>query len=101
MNININTGKPPTMLDYDQQGVNSFNKFAHFKLADVVTEALANAAKRRMANVVIDQMIPPPEQDKHKQTAELDITSKYPEMEKLLADQQNKAYLRRLLSEQS
>jgi hypothetical protein len=66
------------------------------KLADVISKALADAAKRRMANKVLD-VVTPEDKAVEEKPEELEITTKYPEMAKLLEDEHNKAYLQRLL----
>lgn len=102
--VNNYMGQKPNALT-PQQGVHSLSdpipKMSEFqeKKAGVISEALATAAKRRMANRVLDVVAPEEENLKQqKQTPEeLEVITKYPEMAKLLEDEQNKAYLNRLL----
>lgn len=79
----------------------------NFKQADAIFDSLGDAVKRRIANSVINEVTKtnplglPSEEVRHKASVkspqELEITSKYPEMQELLKDEQNKAYLQRLL----
>jgi len=65
-----------------------------------ITEAITKAVQTRAINDTMDKMLmgkqetAPAPQDKR-----LEITSKYPEMQTMLKDEQNKAYLERLLKE--
>jgi len=65
-----------------------------------ITEAITKAVQTRAINDAMDKMLlhkqetAPAPQDKR-----LEITSKYPEMQTMLKDEQNKAYLERLLKE--
>jgi hypothetical protein len=63
-------------------------------------DALANAASRKVIDSVFDTAAAPPV-DRASQVAkekEIELTSKYPEIEKMLQDEQNKAYLEKLLN---
>jgi hypothetical protein len=66
-----------------------------------IGDAIATAASRKMLDSVFEATTPPPvdrmaQQAKEK---EVELTSKYPEIENMLKDQQNKAYLEKLLKE--
>lgn len=98
-------GQRPNILSA-RQGVNSLTdplpKMGEFnqKKADVITEALATAAKRRMANKVLDIVSPEDLEGKAKEKQhpdEIEVVTKYPEIAKLLEDKENKAYLDRLI----
>ena len=99
--VNNYMGQKPNMLT-PRAGVNSLSdplpKTAENmnKKADVVLKALTDAAKRRMANRVIDS-VSHASVDKEEKQKELEIVTKYPEMAKLLEDQENREYLNRLL----
>jgi hypothetical protein len=67
------------------------------KKANVITKALSDAAKRRMANKVLDVVTPEEEVQEKRSPEELEVVTKYPELAKMLEDEQNKAYLGRLL----
>ena len=94
--------KKPNILT-PRQGVHSLSepmpKMSEFqeKKADIITKALADAAKRRMANKVIDAVTTEEEVEEKRSPEELEVVTKYPEMAKMLEDEQNKAYLNRLL----
>ena len=100
--VNNYMGQKPNVLT-PQQGVHSLSepmpKMSEFqeKKADIITKALADAAKRRMANKVLDVVTPEEEVEEKRSPEELEVVTKYPEMAKLLEDEQNKAYLSRLL----
>jgi hypothetical protein len=99
--VNNYLGRKPTILD-PQSGVNSLStpKTASLadKQADAVIKLLADAAKRRMANKVLDTVATSkPEEEEKKDGKELEVVTKYPEVAKLLEDEQNRAYLNRLL----
>jgi hypothetical protein len=99
--VNNYLGRKPTILD-PQSGVNSLStpKMASLadKQADAVIKLLADAAKRRMANKVLDTVATSkPEEEEKKDGKELEVVTKYPEVAKLLEDEQNRAYLNRLL----
>jgi len=102
--ININIGGRPVHPMFEQRGVASFgqDKLGQLKQANIVVDSLANAVRSRMANKVIDKVVAPTKQEEHQSDhpeKELELTSRYPEMRKLLEDKQNKAYLERLLKE--
>ena len=84
-----------------QQGVHSLSspKVAQIleKRSDVITKALSDAAKRRMANKVLDVVTPEEGTEEKRSPEELEVVTKYPELAKMLEDEQNKAYLNRLL----
>jgi len=98
--VNNYMGQKPNVLT-PQQGVNSLSnpKIAKLldKKADMITEALTAAAKRRIANRVLDVVSPEEKNEVQQSPEELEIVTKYPEMAKLLEDEENKAYLGRLL----
>jgi hypothetical protein len=98
--VNNYLGRKPTMLD-PQSGVNSLStpKMASLadKQADAVIKILADAAKRRMANKVLDTVATSKPEEEKKSDKELEVVTKYPEVAKLLEDEQNRAYLNRLL----
>lgn len=100
--VNNYMGQKPNILT-PRQGVHSLSapmpKMSEFqeKKADIIIKALADAAKRRMANKVLDVVTPEEEAEEKRSPEELEVVTKYPEMAKLLEDEQNKAYLNRLL----
>lgn len=100
--VNNYMGQKPNILT-PRQGVHSLSepmpKMSEFqeKKADIITKALADAAKRRMANKVIDAVTTEEEVEEKRSPEELEVVTKYPEMAKMLEDEQNKAYLNRLL----
>ena len=98
--VNNYMGQKPNMLT-PQQGVHSLSspKVAQIleKRSDVITKALSDAAKRRMANKVLDVVTPEQETEEKRSPEELEVVTKYPELAKMLEDEQNKAYLGRLL----
>ena len=104
ININIGgQGRLPGLLDYSGN-VGSLSspstlKYGSEKNAAII-DVLANATKNRVANQLIDKAIASkqPEVAEVKEK-ELEIVSKYPEMAKLLEDEQNKAYLQKLMKE--
>ena len=112
--INVNLAKPKTVFDISPGEVGSlaspnmgasfvvsFKKSAEStKSADMVTEALARAAQMRLANKVIDSVAANPEVHPE-ESKKIEIVSKYPEMAEMLNKQENKAYLEKLLKEQS
>ena len=101
--VNNYMGQRPNALN-SQSGVNtlqeSFGKAGEAldKKAEGVAEALVSAAKRRMANKVLDTVATPEKHPEEKSQEELEIVTKYPEMAKLLENEQNRAYLNRLLA---
>ena len=101
--VNNYMGQRPNALN-PQSGVNtlqeSFGKAGEAldKKAEGVAEALVSAAKRRMANKVLDTVATPEKHPEEKSQEELEIVTKYPEMAKLLENEQNRAYLNRLLA---
>jgi hypothetical protein len=100
--ININIGGKPVHPMFENSGVGTFNKYSedHTKEANLVVDSLTNAVKNRIANKVIDDVVTPEEKYKQQQKEkELEITSRYPEMAKLLEDDKNRLYLERLLKE--
>lgn len=100
--VNNYMGQKPNILT-PRQGVHSLSepmpKMSEFqeKKADIITKALADAAKRRMANKVLDVVTPEEDVEERRSPEELEVVTKYPEMAKMLEDEQNKAYLNRLL----
>jgi hypothetical protein len=76
-------------------------KTGSFKLAKLLLDPLLAASERRVANDVLNKLAPP-EQPKPAQApsseAEVELVSKHPEIAKLLEDEQNKAYLEKLIS---
>ena len=116
--INVNLAKPKTIFDMSPGEVGSlsspnmgegfvdnFKKTGELaKKADLVTDALARAAQMRLANKVIDSVSVP--QQAHTATSpddskKIELVSKYPEMAEMLNKEENKAYLEKLLKEQS
>lgn len=100
--ININIGGKPAHPMFNTPGVSSFGdfKYGEEKTANLVVDSLANAVKNRIANKVLDTAVPTGQEAKKSPSEkELEITSKYPEMAKLLEDDKNKAYLERLLKQ--
>jgi hypothetical protein len=100
--VNNYMGQKPNILT-PRQGVHSLSepmpKMSEFqeKKANVITKALSDAAKRRMANKVLDVVTPEEEVQEKRSPEELEVVTKYPELAKMLEDEQNKAYLGRLL----
>jgi hypothetical protein len=117
ININLGGGAAPGMFGYHRAGVSSLgaptgltsnygmdNKFGMdmVKHAGFVSNALGNVVKNRMANQAVDSLLQskPNEQKPEQPTQEeIQIAVKNPEVLKLLENEQNKAYLNRLLSE--
>ena len=105
-NININIGgqsRLPGLLDYSGN-VGSLSSPSTLKYGSVkkaaVIDAIGNATRNRLANKLIDKVMAGKQQEATtSKEKELEIVSKYPEMAKLLEDQQNKAYLERLMKE--
>jgi hypothetical protein len=80
------------------------NKFGMdmVKHAGLVSTALGNVVKNRMANQAVDSLLhttPKEERLSQPPQEEIEIAVKNPEVLKLLENEQNKAYLNRLLSE--
>lgn len=118
--VNVNVGgaqqQQPGFFNYNRAGVQSLgspvnvtssygmdNKYGMdmVKHASGVTELLAKAVQQRAINKAIDKFQEVPAHDA-KETSpeeEIEITSKYPEVAKLLKDEQNKAYLDRILKD--
>jgi hypothetical protein len=117
VNVNIGGGggQNPGMLNYSRSGVQSLSAPANLtssygmdnkygmdmvKHAFDVTELLTKAVQQRAINKAIDKFQEVPTQTESTPAEEeIEITSKYPEVAKLLKDEQNKAYLDRLLKE--
>jgi hypothetical protein len=117
ININLGGGAAPGMFGYHRAGVSSLgaptgltsnygmdNKFGMdmVKHAGFVSNALGNVVKNRMANQAVDSLLQSKsnEQKPEQPTQEeIQIAVKNPEVLKLLENEQNKAYLNRLLSE--
>jgi hypothetical protein len=105
-NININIGgqsRLPGLLDY-HGNVGSLSSPSTLKYGSVkkaaVIDAIGNATKTRLANKLIDKVMVGKQQEAaQSKEKELEIVSKYPEMAKLLEDEQNKAYLQKLMKE--
>jgi hypothetical protein len=117
ININLGGGAAPGMFGYHRAGVTSLgaptgltsnygmdNKFGMdmVKHAGLVSTALGNVVKNRMANQAVDSLLhttPKEERPAQPSQEEIEIAVKNPEVLKLLENEQNKAYLNRLLSE--
>lgn len=76
------------------------------KQADDIFDSLGDALKRRIANSVVNEVtqtnplgmrIDDNTESSHTHPSVVELTSKYPEMQKLLKDEKNKAYLQKLL----
>jgi len=103
-NININVGgggQGRTPAFFNRLGdVNSLSdaKFASLKEAGVA-DAVSKAIQTRAINKVLDKAEEEGRAESKPSEKEVEITSKYPEMQKMLEDKQNKAYLERLLKD--
>jgi hypothetical protein len=118
--VNVNVGgaqqQQPGFFNYNRAGVQSLgspvnvtssygmdNKYGMdmVKHASGVTELLAKAVQQRAINKAIDkfQEVPAHDAKEISPEEEIEITSKYPEVAKLLKDEQNKAYLDRILKD--
>jgi hypothetical protein len=115
--INVNLAKPKTLFDLPagefgslsspntgKSFLDTFNKVGQLnKKSDIVTDALARAAQMRIANKVIDSVSSPDKatpQPAPEEAKKIEIVSKYPEMAEMLKQEENKAYLEKLLKEQ-
>jgi hypothetical protein len=118
VNVNIGGGgQNPGILNYSRSGVQSLsspvnlsssygmdNKYGMdmVKHASGVTELLTKAVQQRAINKAIDKFQEAslfPQHENSPEEEEIEITSKYPEVAKLLKDEQNKAYLDRILKD--
>jgi hypothetical protein len=99
--IHVTTKNPPTILDLPSNQVgslNSPNMGAKFiKSANVLERIVQN----RIANSAIDNIFGSNIKKVEDNTAQkkLEIVSKYPELAAMLEDEQNKAYLEKLLQQ--
>lgn len=101
----------PSYLTPDPGTVSGFSnprKYSSpFKQADVIFDSLGEAVKRRVANSILNEVtstnplgmdLPGAAANTDKvKPEELEITSRYPEMQAMLQDEKNKAYLQKLL----
>jgi hypothetical protein len=103
INVNVPDNTPRSVLNYDTTGVTDLdNMYSGTTKRAFVVDSLARAVQGRLANSVIDELTGQPKAEEPKPSAkELEISSKYPEMAKLLEDEQNKAYLQRLLKDEA
>jgi hypothetical protein len=71
--------------------------------SDIISDSVSRVLQQRLGSNIIDSVYSGKQHEglPHTKEKELEITSKYPEMAKLLEDEQNKAYLAKLLSEQA
>ena len=117
ININLGGGAAPGMFGYHRAGVSSLgaptgltsnygmdNKFGMdmVKHAGAVSTALGNVVKNRIANQAVDTLMNvKPESDRShtEEQKKIELAVKDPEVLKLLENEQNQAYLNRLLSE--
>jgi hypothetical protein len=104
-NININVGggggQGHTPAFFNRVGdVNSLSdaKLGSLKEAGVA-DAVSKAIQTRAINKVLDKAEEEGKTESRPSEKEVEITSKYPEMQKMLEDKQNKAYLERLLKD--
>lgn len=96
--VNINLGgRRGGLLDYDPSGVGSLSSI---KMGSI-TDALASAAGRRMADKVLNNAVGVPAQEpvRHTDPRAIELTSKHPEIAEMLKNEQTKAYLEKLLEE--
>lgn len=120
-NVVANNGNAPkSLLSYDKQGVHGWNdavvgpqsqalQAAGVKTAGVGFEPVVWAARNRIANGVLNavtktnplamELPQGAESEQARKERELELTTKYPEIAKLLENDQNKAYLRSLLQD--
>jgi len=75
-----------------------YQKYGSEKSADMV-DALASSVGRRMVDKVVNHAVSPVHPKEEHKEKELEITSKYPEMEKMLKKKKNKEYLEKLLKD--
>ena len=103
-NININVGgggQGRTPAFFNRVGdVSSLSdaKFGSLKEAGVA-DAVSKAIQTRAINKVLDKAEEEGNTESRPSEKEVEITSKYPQMQKMLEDKQNKAYLERLLKD--
>jgi hypothetical protein len=91
----------PSMLNYNKAGVTSMGapKVGSLKLANVLIDPLMAAVERRMSNAIVNKLAPPEAQPPEARSQEeVELISQHPEIAKLLEDEQNKAYLKKLIS---
>jgi hypothetical protein len=101
--VNVNfqlPGQKPAFFNNNNNTVGSLINPTFNKQADVA-ELLNRTIQARIANSVIDKVVDGSKDNKkpHTHQKEIEITSKYPEMSKILENKENKAYLERLLKE--
>jgi hypothetical protein len=93
-----NQGSKPSIFNQSKSGVGSLSS-PTIKSGGIV-DTVAVAVRNRAINNLIDKSVSSEESDTNAPEVakkEVEITSKYPEMTKLLEDDQNKAYLQKLL----
>jgi hypothetical protein len=98
MNINLQLpGQKPAF--FNNNNVGSLANPTFNKQADVV-DLLSRTLQARVANKMLDKVVESGESKKSpSHNKEIEITSKYPEMANILKNEENKAYLERLLKE--
>jgi hypothetical protein len=105
-NIHIDLGRPKTMLGAAPGEVRSLSSpklAAHkqHKLANIIDPSvLRTVVLSRVTNDVLNQVAQNRQQSPMDEQS-LELVSKYPEMQKMLADPQTKAYLETLLTKKS
>jgi hypothetical protein len=93
-----NQGSRPTIFNQSKASVGSLSS-PSIKISGLV-DTVAGVVRNRAINNLIDKSVASEDQSEGTPEAaekEVEITSKYPEMSKLLEDEQNKAYLQKLL----
>jgi len=93
-----NQGSRPTIFNQSKASVGSLSS-PSIKTSGLV-DTVAGVVRNRAINNLIDKSVASEDQAEGTPEAaekEVEITSKYPEMSKLLEDEQNKAYLQKLL----
>ena len=96
--VNINLGgRRGGLLDYDNAGVGGLSSIK----AGSITDSLASAAGRRMADKVLNKAVGTPgiESRPVQDPRAVELTSKHPEIVEMLKNEQTKAYLEKLLKE--
>lgn len=91
-------GSKPTIFNQSKASVGSLSS-PSIKTSGLV-DTVAGVVRNRAINNLIDKSVASEDQAEGTPEAaekEVEITSKYPEMSKLLEDEQNKAYLQKLL----
>lgn len=88
----------PSLASMAPQDDQSNEKYSSLKSADMV-DALASSVGRRMADKVLNHTAGQPQHHEEAKEKQVEITTKYPEMEKMLKKKKNKEYLEKLLKD--